>query len=961
MQSNGPRMYSAWPRGTIAFQRSEFTFSVSRTTVAVIESHSSTSPPPSPSPSPFSLKSESSTNPHRHDHLHLPPRRPSTPLTPFHQLPHPHRHVHPQPPPTATIGVESACVLLNANLVSSFNLAETRALVFARKNKFDAKYKSKLQVMANLAKQEQDKRKGLPVWKPRKGKVQTRVQLKAIVGIVKNFSDQQCDAVRQIGLGGILQLRLTVLNHHLCDWLVNKFDPDSSSIMFHGRTFLLTESEVHQCLGINAEGNPLVETVSQRYYDLCDFLKCEKGAIKLSRLREDLKSMKEANQVFKISFALYILGAFLCPTTRDAINQSFVHAVIDVETMEKMNWAKLTLDFLCKGIREKRRDGRVQGNGCLFLLMVFYFERVSPIQMVDPYVRTVPCLAAWGDSETKEILRRFRNIGGYDTEGVVVHFLTEEGRVEEKSDGHERGEFERGAGDLAGLNANCTLATLPKSDEKVDPNKHASTYPTPNPVRLTRTKDPNEGQGKLSPGTPITGVRHCSRTPTPTTVKTPKLVVDNSKDPEEGNCNLSPRTPVMGVKHCRRTSTPSPLGTMTGAKRSIEVDIDDSQQSPSPISAFNQHGLLSRDRESELSNSKLRRSLHLHNDVELPYEPPPLRQPGELTRGHYLSVTYTKDGVKNKAALKIRPQTESTNNMDEDAQVAQPNVVQQVIPGTESFVLRRVKTPRKRSIEADIDDSQWSPSPISNFKTLGLLSRGRKSKLSNSDFRRSLHLHKDVELPYGPPRLRQPGELTRGHYLSTPYTKDRVKKAKALKIQPRTESTNNMDGDAHVAQPNVVQEVIPGMKSFVLPSENIHNFSTPERLDDDDKLLTAFIFDSQLECTGEPYLTMDLFSRERFHATRSELSSLKPLAWIQDTTIILGKTKLDAWDVKKMCEDYFGETNYTADIRSCSWVDVSKFNIANVGSQPLQHGDDRYFCNLLLVLFAETSFLALLT
>ncbi|KAH7849311.1 hypothetical protein Vadar_016072 [Vaccinium darrowii] len=202
--------------------------------------------------------------------------------------------------------------------------------------------------------------------------------------------------------------------------------------------------------------------------------------------------MKEADQVFKITFALYILGAFLCPTTRDDINQSFVHVVIDVETMEKMNWAKLTLDFYA----------RVYGRSAE---MVVYKE-------IGGYSSLWYAIS----EQTKEILRRFCNINSYDMEGVVVHFLTEEGRVKEKSDGHERGESKRGVGDIAGLKI-CTLATLvgltlwnnvllakylgspmlrqpqPKPDEEVGPNKHASTYPTPNQVRLAQMKDPNEG------------------------------------------------------------------------------------------------------------------------------------------------------------------------------------------------------------------------------------------------------------------------------------------------------------------------------------------------------------------------------------------------------------------------------------------------------------------------------------
>lgn len=201
-------------------------------------------------------------------------------------------------------------------------------------------------------------------------KIQTRIALNQIKEIVDKFNDDQRNAIKLIGLGGILELRCTMLNHGLCQWLVDKFDPDKSSLNVHGREFVLTESNVHECLGINAKGNTHKMKIADGFEKLCTDLGVSKGGVHFQQLTGYLGSVKEVDDEFKMKFALYLLGSFLCPTTKPAVNQSYIHLVSDVRGMENVNWAKITLDFLCQGIRVQRSNGLVQANGCLFLLLV---------------------------------------------------------------------------------------------------------------------------------------------------------------------------------------------------------------------------------------------------------------------------------------------------------------------------------------------------------------------------------------------------------------------------------------------------------------------------------------------------------------------------------------------------------------------------------------------------------------
>ncbi|KAH7835402.1 hypothetical protein Vadar_025855 [Vaccinium darrowii] len=183
---------------------------------------------------------------------------------------------------------------------------------------------------------------------------------------------------------------------------MNNFDSDSSSLTVHGRTFPLTESHIHECLGTNAQsqGNNVQLNRAEGYSEQCTRLGVTKGAVQLKGLSDYLHS--EKNRVvdvdFKRKFVVYSLGSFLCPTTKPAINQIFIHLVID-----NVNWAKITLEFLQSGIWGQWANGRKQ---------VFYLECVSPpTTFVMP--RSTPSLAAWGDIKITNAWRQFEEIGGF--------------------------------------------------------------------------------------------------------------------------------------------------------------------------------------------------------------------------------------------------------------------------------------------------------------------------------------------------------------------------------------------------------------------------------------------------------------------------------------------------------------------------------------------------------------------
>ncbi|KAH7835961.1 hypothetical protein Vadar_031479 [Vaccinium darrowii] len=479
----------------------------------------------------------------------------------------------------------------------------------------------------------------------RRRKIQTRIALKQITEIVSKFSEEQRTAVKAIGLGGILNLSCTKLNHGICEWLVNNFDPDTHSLTVHGRKFYITKSHVEKCLGINGQCNIVSMDSVEGFREMYTDLGVTKGFVEIKGLLVYLLKSTVANEEFKRKFALYILGSFLCPTTKPAVHESLIHLVSDIRAMENVNWARITLEFLCNAIRGQRTHSRVHANGCLFFLLVFYLERVSPTGF-HQIPRTDRPLLFWSDRQIKDVLRRFKKIGGYMRQGVGVIFTMEE----ESMDGGK--DKTNGKASSSHQIPNVVLHDMKSTlDKVVDLLERQTTVferyfgdqVANNQYRVANKKqasnDKHSVQLNRNSRSPYKG----ERMSTPRTFRTHEGVVDPMKGQGDGT-KVNKYGPIFLQNEYDGFHT-TPQGTPQGKTRTPKGNskngVDDVPFSPSlsPLSGFKPMVALSRGRKRKITNPTLRRSLRLSN-----YEPPDLRPRAELKKGPLLSSPYTRDG-----------------------------------------------------------------------------------------------------------------------------------------------------------------------------------------------------------------------------------------------------------------------------------------------------------------------------
>ncbi|CAL5442969.1 unnamed protein product [Camellia sinensis] len=279
--------------------------------------------------------------------------------------------------------------------------------------------------------------------KPPKVKIQTRIELTSICKIIRRLDKAQQQAVSDMGFHGILSLRCTHIDHDLCHWLVQNFDPSTHSLNVHGLRMLLTVEDVHELMGLPSNGLPvkLTESVDE-ITNLCDEIAMKNKFVPLTSLKSYLLETKDAGTEFKRKFVLYIIGALLCPTTKAGVHQSFIKMVKNVESISQFNWAKHTLDFLVDRIAIAKVKERSATCGCLLLLMLFYLEQFARKRELVATSNSIPRLSYWGNSEIKQGLNQIKALGGYLNVEVALPNIGEksnavtlsQGRIDKNDD-----------------------------------------------------------------------------------------------------------------------------------------------------------------------------------------------------------------------------------------------------------------------------------------------------------------------------------------------------------------------------------------------------------------------------------------------------------------------------------------------------------------------------------------------
>ncbi|XVE94759.1 hypothetical protein REPUB_Repub02eG0036700 [Reevesia pubescens] len=229
------------------------------------------------------------------------------------------------------------------------------------------------------------------------------------------------EAVKDVGLGGLLLLKTSKLHREFCLTLLHHFNVEGRYLDVHGHQIHMTPEDVELVMGLPSKGADLVTYGSvedlhtvRRKYNLPKI-------IKLQWLEQELKRLDKGDDEFKAKFVLYAIGKILCPVMKLEIPRCYLFSIRDLTKLKEVNWAKVLYDHLLSGIREFQKNKQGSCSGFLPFLNLFYFERICLGGAQAPSkARRTPRISEWDDAKVKQLIKQLAKSGGLSSEKVFV-------------------------------------------------------------------------------------------------------------------------------------------------------------------------------------------------------------------------------------------------------------------------------------------------------------------------------------------------------------------------------------------------------------------------------------------------------------------------------------------------------------------------------------------------------------
>ncbi|XP_057518534.1 uncharacterized protein LOC130815841 [Amaranthus tricolor] len=245
---------------------------------------------------------------------------------------------------------------------------------------------------------------------------QTKSRPSQLIKLMKGFTEKQKISVREIGFGGLLDLKLCRNPSAMLGWLVDCFDPGSCMFSIDSfKCFPISEYDVYDvfCLPLNPNNDvDIVSRCANKYnpdfplkQEFRSFFGYEdtNAAIPLELLERMIPRMIDGGDEFKQLFVLHAISSFLAPTQNRTIDLKIVKSIIDSNKISSFNWCKYVLDQFCDSV-VRYRKGKVQFfSGCIVLLEIIYFHRLKFKNISLP--SSLPLISHWTDKDVSKRIK----------------------------------------------------------------------------------------------------------------------------------------------------------------------------------------------------------------------------------------------------------------------------------------------------------------------------------------------------------------------------------------------------------------------------------------------------------------------------------------------------------------------------------------------------------------------------
>ncbi|RYR62067.1 hypothetical protein Ahy_A04g019406 [Arachis hypogaea] len=227
-----------------------------------------------------------------------------------------------------------------------------------------------------------------------------RCQTKAISTVYRKTSQEKKDIVEEMGFGALANIPKMNVSNTMLKELLDQFDEEKGCLKTLQGKIYITPWKVAATLSITNGGNRFPEKVDYNNLNPADKKIFDSikniSLVTLTRNVLDMSVEGEENRKkFKKTFVVFIQKCFLLPTMVSVASPIHRPPIFHVDNIRKRDWAKHVLNFLMKGVENKRKGKKQSVDGCVFVLILIYFHETKFPHPFAPDTPPAPWVAHW--------------------------------------------------------------------------------------------------------------------------------------------------------------------------------------------------------------------------------------------------------------------------------------------------------------------------------------------------------------------------------------------------------------------------------------------------------------------------------------------------------------------------------------------------------------------------------------
>jgi len=192
---------------------------------------------------------------------------------------------------------------------------------------------------------------------------------------IKELTKKQRDAVRSLGFGKILSIKVDGIPSKLGHFVVDRFNPETMEIKLGDRSIKVDEDSIHQLMGIPNGGVDIESCGYKKNFigKAKEWKKLYKGAyIKPSQIVQRIADNGDDDGImFKLDFLVLFISVLVESQDNGKCKLDFLHYITDDTEIANINWCKYITSAIkkCKN-GWQRCDSESFFKGALTILVV---------------------------------------------------------------------------------------------------------------------------------------------------------------------------------------------------------------------------------------------------------------------------------------------------------------------------------------------------------------------------------------------------------------------------------------------------------------------------------------------------------------------------------------------------------------------------------------------------------------